>query len=37
MRNLEIASPVRQIILSVLWTRIFLWAGIRAFEKKDIK
>lgn len=37
MRNLEIASPVRQIILSVLWTCIFLWAGIRAFEKKDIK
>lgn len=37
MYSNEIVSPVRQIIFSVLFTAIVLWAGIKMFQKKDIK
>lgn len=37
MRNAEIDSPVRLILLSVLFTAIVLWAGLQLFQHKDIK
>lgn len=37
VRNAEIASPLRMLALSALCTSLFLWAGVRIFQTKDIK
>lgn len=37
MHGAEITAPARQILCSLLFTGLVLWAGIRAFQRKEIK
>lgn len=37
VRSAEVVSPLRQLALSALFTALFLWAGVRLFQTKDIK
>ena len=37
MHGAQITAPWRQLGLSALFTALFLWAGVRFFEKKEIR